>query len=178
MTKPELRRLVALRLGALPPEARAEKSAALCREIAGTAEWAAARTVGLFSPLPSEPDVDLLWAALGTRQACYPRVNGGELLFIRVPDRAALLASRWNLLEPPHREDCVVPPEEIGLLLVPGVAFTPDGHRLGRGRGFYDRFLAHPALRAASFGVCFSEQVVPELPVEAHDRPVARLFSR
>jgi len=176
MTKIELRRLVSQRLAALSPEARAEKSAAICREIAGTGEWRTARTVGLFAPLASEPDVDRLRAAPGTR-ACYPRMNGGGLLFLRVADRAALLASRWNLLEPAHREEDVVPPEEIDLLLVPGVAFTPDGHRLGRGRGFYDRFLATPGLRAITFGVCFSEQLFPALPVEAHDRPVSRLFS-
>jgi len=177
LTKSELRKALRFRLDALAPEARAEKSAAICREVASSAEWERARLVGLFSPLASEPDVDLLWAVLGERAVCYPRMDGESLVFLRVPNRSALLESRWNLLEPPHRGDAVVPPESIDLLLVPGMAFTRDGHRMGRGRGYYDRFLAHPALRAATFGICFAEQVVPRLPMEEHDRPVTRVVS-
>ncbi len=122
--------------------------------------------------------MSLLWAAaLGPRAVCYPRVHGEGLVFLRVAEPEALLRSRWNLLEPPHREEAVVPPGEIDLLLVPGVAFTREGGRMGRGGGYYDRLLADPALRAASFGVCFAEQIVPRLPIEAHDRPVTRVFS-
>ncbi len=177
MTKSELRKAIRFRLDALPPETRDEKSAAICREIAGCEEWKAARTIAFFSPLSSEPNVDLLWAVLETRAVCYPRVNGENLVFLRVPDRAALLESRWNLLEPPHREDSIVPFNEIDLLLVPGLAFTPGCHRMGRGKGYYDRLLADPALRATALGVCFAEQVVPHLPTEEHDRPVARVVS-
>ena len=178
MTKPELRKAIRVRLEALPPEAKAEKSAAICRALAHTPEWHAARTVGFFSPLDSEPNIDLLWAVLGERAVCYPRIHGEDLVFIRVPDREALLEStRWNLLEPPHHDEHVAPIREIDLFLVPGVAFTPDGHRLGRGKGYYDRLLAHPAFRSPAFGVCFAEQLVAHLPVEDHDRPVSRVFS-
>jgi len=175
MTKPELRKAIRTRLASLSEEERAAKSAAICREIAASDEWAAGRTVGFFSPLASEPNVDLLWAVLGARTVCYPRIDGDNLVFILVPSRAALLESRWNLLEPPHREDAVVPLEELDLLLVPGLAFTPGRHRMGRGKGFYDRLLSRPALRATSFGVCFAPQIVPHLPTEEHDQPVTRL---
>ena len=177
MTKSELRKAIRFRLEALPLEARAGKSAAICREIAGSQEWKAAGMVAFFSPLPSEPNVDLLWAVLGARTVCYPRVDGDHLIFLKVPDRAALLESRWNLLEPPHREDAVIPLGEIDLILVPGLAFTPDGHRMGRGKGYYDRLLACSALRATALGICFSEQLVPHLPTEEHDQPMARVIS-
>ena len=177
MTKSELRKAIRFRLEALPLEVLAEKSAIISREIAGSEDWKAARTVAFFSPLPSEPNVDLLWAVLEARIVCYPRVDGDGLIFLKVPDRAALLESRWNLLEPAHQEDAIVPLEEIDLLFVPGMAFTPDGHRMGRGKGYYDRLLARPAFRATALGVCFSEQLVPHLPTEEHDRPVARIIS-
>jgi len=178
VTKPELRKTIRVRLAALPPEAREAKSAALCRSILPTPEWQAARVVGFFSPLPSEPDIDLLWAVLGERTVCYPRIDGDNLVFIAVPDREALLESvRWNLLEPPHRDEHVVAPDELDLLFVPGVAFTANGHRMGRGKGYYDRLLAHPTFQAPTFGVCFCEQIVPHLPLEDHDRPVSRVFS-
>jgi len=115
---------------------------------------------------------------LGERTVCYPRVDGDDLVFIWVPDREALLESeRWNLLEPPHLDERVMPVENIDLLFVPGVAFTADGHRMGRGRGYYDRFLARPDFRATTCGVCFAEQIVPHLPMEDHDLPVNRVFS-
>ncbi|MEI6562628.1 MAG: 5-formyltetrahydrofolate cyclo-ligase [Verrucomicrobiota bacterium] len=178
MTKPELRKAIRVRLAALTPEAKVEKSAAICRALAHTQEWRAARTVGFFSPLDSEPNVDLLWAVLGDRTVCYPRIHGEDLVFIQVPDREALLESeRWNLLEPPHRDEHVVSPGEMDLCFVPGMAFTADGHRMGRGKGYYDRLLAHPAFRAPAFGICFAEQLVAHLPMEAHDRPVSGVFS-
>lgn len=160
----------------MPPNARAEKSAQLCEAIAATPAWQKAKTVGFFSPLPDEPNVELLWAVLGDRAVCYPRVLGDDMVFIRVPDRSALITSRWNLMEPPHREDDCVSPDALDLILVPGMAFTGDGHRMGRGKGYYDRYLAQPGIRATLFGVAFSEQRVPALPVESHDIPMTRVF--
>jgi len=178
VTKPELRKAIRVRLAALPPEVMAEKSAALCLAVTHTPEWQDARSVAFFSPLASEPNIDLLWAVLGERAVCYPRIHGDDLVFIRVPSREALLESaRWNLLEPPHRDEHVVAIDEIDLFFVPGVAFTVDGHRMGRGKGYYDRLLAHPLFRSPAFGVCFAEQLVAHLPMEDHDRPVSRVFS-
>ncbi len=59
-------------------------------------------------------------------------------------------------------------PAGIDVVVIPGVAFTPSGGRLGRGRGLYDRFLAGLP-RAVRIGVCLEALVVPELPLEAHD---------
>jgi len=68
----------------------------------------------------------------------------------------------------------VVPEEEpdpatIDLVVVPGVAFTAAGHRLGQGGGWYDRFLTGLRPGVARIGVCFAECLVDELPTEAHD---------
>ena len=178
MTKSELRKAIRVRLAALPFEAKAEKSAAICLAISQTPQWHEARTVAFFSPLPEEPNIDLLWAVLGKRTVCYPRVDGDNLVFLRVPNREALLESaRWNLLEPPHRDEHVVAVGDIDLFFVPGMAFASDGRRMGRGKGYYDRLLAQPAFHAPTFGICFSEQLVPHLPTEDHDRPVHRVLS-
>lgn len=68
------------------------------------------------------------------------------------------------------------PIEEIDLVVVPGLAFDPRGHRLGYGAGFYDRFLAL-APHARTVGVCFDFQLLAEIPASAHDRPVARVVT-
>lgn len=71
--------------------------------------------------------------------------------------------------------------EELAIVLVPGLAFTADGIRLGRGGGFYDRFLhrltALGDARPVFVGVCFEEQVFGELPAEAHDVPMDAIIS-
>jgi len=177
MTKSRIRTAVRLRIGTLSSETRAAKSAAICRQVAEAVEWRKAGTIALFSPFDSEPNVDLLWAAVEAQTICYPRVDGERLVFIRVPDRAALLKSRWNLREPAHTQDRVVPLSAIELLLVPGLAFTIDGHRLGRGGGFYDRTLAEVSPKSATFGICFTEQLLTKLPMEAHDQHVSRVFA-
>jgi 5-formyltetrahydrofolate cyclo-ligase len=95
-----------------------------------------------------------------------------------VSNPAALVrASRWNLREPDLRTAMVVDPRAIDLILVPGVAFTHEGFRVGRGGGYYDRFLAEPQLHARRLGVCFARQLVPSVPLEAHDQRVDRVIA-
>jgi 5-formyltetrahydrofolate cyclo-ligase len=66
-------------------------------------------------------------------------------------------------------DDPAPDPSAIDVVIVPGTAFTLDGHRLGQGGGWYDRFLAQLTPACLKVGVCFGPQLVPELPVEPHD---------
>ena len=70
-----------------------------------------------------------------------------------------------------------IPLDLIDLVIVPGLGFTPKGHRIGRGMGFYDRFLAQPEFVGLSCGLSFEEQVLPELPVLDHDIPLGMLVT-
>ncbi len=71
-----------------------------------------------------------------------------------------------------------VPLEEIDCVLVPGVAFDLSGHRLGRGGGFYDRFLARlDRPKVAVLGVCFESQVLADIPCSPHDARVDRVLT-
>jgi 5-formyltetrahydrofolate cyclo-ligase len=62
-------------------------------------------------------------------------------------------------------------------VVVPGLGFTPDGHRIGRGMGFYDRFLAQPEFLGLSCGLAFEEQMVPSVPILDHDMPLSMLVT-
>jgi 5-formyltetrahydrofolate cyclo-ligase len=75
-----------------------------------------------------------------------------------------LVAAVWGIREP---QGPAVEPAAIDLVVVPGVAFTLTGARLGHGKAYYDRFLA--TVGAPKVGVCFDEQLVDELPMEPHD---------
>jgi 5-formyltetrahydrofolate cyclo-ligase len=159
-----------LRLAALDP-GRAEKSRAIAAALARDPALASGQWIALFSPLPSEPDVELLWKVVPGR-FCYPRVTHDGLDFVEVEKLEHLTPSAWhpNIREHGEANARVVAPEEIGAILVPGLAFTRKGHRLGRGGGFYDRYLAALPATTRKIGVCFALQLVEKIPTEAHDQ--------
>jgi 5-formyltetrahydrofolate cyclo-ligase len=89
--------------------------------------------------------------------------------------RDGLTLGRLGIHEPAGGQPWLV--EAIDFIVVPALAFDHRGYRLGRGGGFYDRFLALPDLRAVTCGLGFAEQVVDEVPVAPHDRPVKLLVT-
>lgn len=116
---------------------REQRSHELWQSVIGLPAMATADTVLAFTSLPGEPETQ-------------------ELMV-------------WCAATGRH---VAVPESDVGpgwpdVVVVPGLAFTATGERLGQGGGWYDRFLA--ASTATSIGVCFAEQVVEVLPVESHD---------
>ena len=102
------------------------------------------------------------------------------MVFDSVPGEPRLRIFREWLSE--HGIEIAIPeddpnPRNIDVVVVPGVAFTADGHRLGQGGGWYDRFLADVGDETVTIGVCFVEQVVPALPQEPHDILLHRVLS-
>lgn len=169
--KAELRRTMRARLRALG-EAREPHSRAVCEAIARHPAYAAARVVAIFDPLPSEPAVDLLWQ-IAPRRFVYPRIAGESLELIEVRTVAELEhAAERKFREPRLGGAEAHPLGEVDVILVPGVAFTRAGQRLGRGGGYYDRLLAALPPTTLRLGVCFELQIVDELPAEAHDMTV------
>jgi 5-formyltetrahydrofolate cyclo-ligase len=175
-SKPSLRTRARQTIAALPPEARAVASAQICSRIEILPEWTRACTVAFYAAQPSEPDLAPLLAAPG-KVACFPRVSGDGLEFHHCPSRDLLRPGPWSLLEPDPDLSPIVPPSEIDLLLIPGLAFTRAGGRLGRGGGFYDRFLARVHPRAVKLGICFHAQLLPALPLEIHDHEVDQVVT-
>jgi len=170
------------RVRALPRHIRAAKSAAIVERLLLQPALAPSPHgyVLAFAALPSEPDLSSLpFRAPGTR-FCLPRVVGPDRLALHhVTDFSRLVLSGQNIAEP----DPVLHPEialaDLTAILVPGIAFsTRTGHRLGRGGGYYDRFLALPDLAAARrIAVCFDGQASPEVPAEAHDSRVHAILT-
>lgn len=129
-------------------------------------------TVAAFFPLPGEVDLRELLAELAPAgRLVLPRVAAGALTLHRIRDLGRLVPGPLGLREP-RAEAAVVPPREVHVFLVPGLAFTPDGSRLGRGKGLYDRLLVQLPPDRTTIGVCFGGQLVVRLPTEAHDIPL------
>jgi 5-formyltetrahydrofolate cyclo-ligase len=169
-----VRAALAARLGAIGGDLRADLSALVCAHLAAAPFFTAATTVMLYAPLPSEVDVTLLArAALDAgKRLCYPRMVWAERRIIpaavRDLDADFILLQRLALREP-RADSPPAPTEDIDLIVVPGLGFDRSGGRLGRGAGFYDRFLADPRRRAVACGVAFSAMVVEHIPMDAHD---------
>jgi 5-formyltetrahydrofolate cyclo-ligase len=174
--KPELRRRLKAQLKEHTPLAP-EKSAKICQAIRHDAPWKSASTVAIFAPLPGEPDLLSLCPAPGKRML-FPRISGPDLLWIEVTnpieDLLAAPDAKIRLLEPVPGPSVAL--SEIDLLLIPGLAFSKSGGRLGRGGGYYDRALSakHPSTRV--MGVCFAFQLQDSIPLEPHDQLVDGLF--
>jgi 5-formyltetrahydrofolate cyclo-ligase len=133
--------------------------------------WQRAQNVLLYVPLPDEIDVRLLWPAALTsnKTLCLPRFNPEKEAYDAcqlVDPGVDLVHGRFGVPEP-GINGLTIPLNQLDVALVPGVGFTPDGHRLGRGRGYYDRLLA--GVRGLKCGVAFDLQVVDSLPFEPHD---------
>ena len=160
---------------ALDSRQRLRASEAIFSAVERLPEFRAARTVAVFAALPDEPATDEVlarWAS--TRRVVLPRVEGDAMRFYACrPD--ALVFGAFGILEPQGERPC--PAGEIDLVVCPGVAFTADGRRLGRGRGYYDRYLGDPAFRGFRVGVCYAHQLVDDLPVEPHDVRMDRVIT-
>jgi 5-formyltetrahydrofolate cyclo-ligase len=168
--KATLRSRLRAELKSLSPEARAA-SADLCARIQASPAWQNARAVLLFFPVPSEPDIaPLLADALAAgKLLALPRFNAAANAYeaVRVIDTVRELATGPFQVREPVAACPVVPLNRLDLALVPGLGFDARGHRLGRGKGHYDRLLA--GFTGMKIGVAFDFQIVDEVPCEAHD---------
>lgn len=127
------------------------------------------RQIAVFAALPGEVDLTEAIARHPSRCWVYPRVAGETLTLHAVTDPATdLTEGAFGIREPsPALEEIAA--ASIDAFLCPGLAFDPQGGRLGRGRGFYDRLLAGARPDALKIGVCFSYQIVPDTFAETHD---------
>jgi 5-formyltetrahydrofolate cyclo-ligase len=168
--KRALRAELSARRAHLAPEERAARAGLVASRLEALPAFRAARTVALYAPLGAELDAGPITLAALARGAAvvFPRVVPGSrrLSFARCAP-ADLVRGPLGAAEPPPGAPEVAL-AEIGCVIVPGVAFSEDGLRLGRGGGYYDATLA--AMPAATrIGVAFDLQLVPALPREPHD---------
>lgn len=168
--KQELRRQVR---SLFPGEKEREaQSSALCRHVLAWDAYASARVVGGYMPMAHEADVTaiLLDALARGKVLALPRCGKPpEMTFHRVSSLEELVSGAYGLKEP-SADAPVIAPEEIDLLLVPLEALAPNGLRLGKGGGYYDRFLLE--YRGVSLGAALRHQWLATLTGETWDQPL------
>ncbi len=132
-----------------------------------------------FASFGTEPDTWQLlrWLWNRNRSVWLPRVEGRRMRFCEVSGEEDLAPTGYRgIAEPANTADSDLPASG-DLIIVPGLAFTIEGARLGRGGGHYDRFLATLPAESTAAGIGYPFQLIDSLPVGAHDMPVDEFWS-
>jgi len=170
LLKNEMRKQMFLAKQAISNAEMLEQSSQLCDQLEKTDFWSSSKTVLLYSNLNKEISVNqLIERGLKIKKSiALPRYDSNNKNYTACIISALkdLVIGRYNIMEPSIK--CPqVDINQLDLVIVPGVAFDHIGGRLGRGGGYYDRFLKK--LNATFCGVCFREQVVHKTPQDSHD---------
>lgn len=167
-------------VAAMTPQQKAAESTTICDRVQKLDLYKNARVIMMFVPLPDEPLIEPL-----ARHA----ISRGKMVVIPRPDwtdntMVAALVQDWKTdivkdhtgFPAPLEDAPTYDPDSINCILVPGLAFTPTGVRLGRGGGFYDRYLAQIPIHKR-IGLCYRCQLVDQIPLLPHDEAMAQVVS-
>lgn len=151
-----------------------------CHRLFEQPEYVKAEVVMVFLSLPSEVDTSaiVLRAWQDRKRVLAPKVSWSQRRMMPVEIRSLtddLAVSQIGIREPVS--GIPFPISMIDLVIVPGLGFDEYGHRLGRGRGFYDRFLAHPEFTGVACAVAFEAQMMPSIPIGPLDQHVGMLVT-
>lgn len=156
------------------------RGASACEKLLALPEFSSAETVMIYLSTTHEIDTAPIalqcWADM--KRVVAPKVSWEQRRMIPIEIHSLDSDVRQGILgilEP--LEGLPVPVDDIDLIIVPGLGFDESGNRLGRGRGFYDRFLSHPDFRAIACGLALEEQFVPEVPHDHTDMRVRVLVT-
>ncbi len=176
--KSELRKAMRSRRRELDPGELEERSSAVCDAlwVRGDVQAAVAAGRPFAVYLASDGEIDLsplierLWADGVTVAVPYWHADEKRYRLAIYTNATTLIEGCHHIMEPAETYD--ISPEDIGVWIVPGLAFTRDGRRLGHGGGWYDRFLSAAAPSAFTLAVAHPFQVVDDIPTDPHDRRV------
>lgn len=171
MTKQELRAAIRTQKRAMTLAQIEEKSAALAEQLFATEQYRQAKTLYGYLPYNQEVrTVPILEQAMRDgKRVAVPKVYGDEMRFLYIEDLSQVEKSSFGIPEP--IADGPVAMEEDALILMPGLAFDPQGNRMGYGGGYYDKYLQaqpnHPTV-----ALCYDFQMLAQLDTQEHDVPV------
>lgn len=177
MDKKALRREIGIKKRALTAREIEDRSAILANKLFETTQYKEAKSLYAYLSFNQEvrtnPIIERAWA--DGKRVAVPKVLRDEMVFIWIDNFEDMAPQgAFGILEP--ISNAPVADDETALILMPGLAFDPQGHRIGYGGGYYDRYLEaqpnHPTV-----ALCYDFQLLPHLEVEAHDIAVGMVIA-
>ena len=177
--KKELRKMCQIKLEQLPLTEVKRRSEIICTSALILPILQNKPTVAAYASIHHEVKTDRLLASLLAKGFCLTlpvvRKETRTMEFRQVDSIKALTPGPFGILEPQTGRLC--PPEEIGVFFIPGLAFDRQGNRLGKGGGYYDRYLKTVKHTAVKVGLAFQLQLIEALPVTTTDLKVDSLIT-
>ena len=170
MDKKALRTEIRRRKANYSPAELAALSRQICDSILDDGVFWASHYILLYSPLPDEVDVSPLISAAynAGKTTILPVVEGENLILKYFNGFTNMKTGEFKISEPTGKIFSISDYHKIDLAIIPGMSFDPFRHRLGRGKGFYDRLLPHLP-NAYKMGICFDFQFLDHIPSEEWD---------
>ncbi|MEG0289341.1 MAG: 5-formyltetrahydrofolate cyclo-ligase [Carnobacterium sp.] len=177
MTKQEIRKQIIERLKELTGKKKKEQEAAILARLFQTVEWKEAKiiatTMAQEMELNTRPIIEKAWEE--GKQVVLPRAKKNRIMdFVRYTSETPMETSTFGLSEPAAALPAI-PKADIDMVIVPGLAFSEKGYRVGFGGGYYDRFLADYTGNTVS--LVFNEQKIPSFEIESFDIPIGLLIT-
>ncbi|MBO4397483.1 MAG: 5-formyltetrahydrofolate cyclo-ligase [Bacteroidaceae bacterium] len=175
MTKQEIRKQLAIKFKELSEtDVLLKESKSVIDNLTSDELWINAHRVLIYSSLWDEVDTSwLLRQYIHEKSIVLPTVVGDSLELHEYVSQNTTVVGAYGITE--STGPIVTDYDSIDLAIIPGRAFTPDGCRLGRGKGYYDRLL--PLLHCPTIGICFSFQILENIPIDTHDIKVDKVIS-
>ena len=177
ISKQQIRREIEAKRKSLEPQWLVAASVRIVEHFQTMEAFPPAGTVALYKAIGGEVDLDSLFSICwkAGKHTCIPIFNAKAKIYemAEVSAETQYSTGHYGIREPLSPTLC--PMHQIDLIAVPGVAFDRTGNRLGRGGGYYDRLL--DGFSGVSAAVAFDFQILPEIPVEQHDKPVNALMT-
>ena len=165
MDKKELRRLV--KSAALKSEYKKSASEIIQQKVIASEQFRKSKSIFVYVSLPNEPATDMIinTALEHGKAVCVPKcISEGKMIAVRINSMSDLKPGAFGIREPVSD---TAAEKDFDLCIIPCVAASPDGKRLGHGAGFYDRFLEN--LNTFKMCLCFEKNIFEDIPVDEHD---------
>ncbi|MGV8084987.1 MAG: 5-formyltetrahydrofolate cyclo-ligase [Candidatus Bilamarchaeum sp.] len=151
-----------------------EKSSIICENLTAIPEIQSSKIIAAYFPIRNEVDIKpfIIWCIKKKKTVLLPVTKKDEIQFCKIDSLSNLKEGKFGIFEPKDKYSF---DGEIDVILVPGVCFDEKMHRLGYGKGYYDKFLKNSS--SYKIGICYAFQVVSELPIETFDVPLEEVVT-
>ena len=177
LTKQKIRNTILIKLQTQKEENRNKKSCLIKNKLFRNRVFKKAKTVMFYMSFGGEVDtVDMIKAAQKSGKKVVVPVCGKNRMMnpCELKDRGALLRGPYGIREPALKKPVNL--KSLDLVVVPGLAFDKKGRRLGRGKGYYDRFLPKISQHSFAIGLAYDFQILPFIPTTEYDADVHKVI--